>query len=175
MTTPLWVSLVIAGLGLAGTLLAGLLTQLLQARHERERLALVTENEDRHRWAATRAELYAELLAGISEWRTWARSLRYSAPTVPSAALRKPPDGRFITHDAERILAQIDLVGTPAVRSSARGLWLWVATSSFALAEGGRSEKNRDEFMRGVEDSYSECVAAMREDLGVRDVSSAGR
>lgn len=174
--TPLWLPLTIAVVGVLGTLGAAVFTQVWQARQEQSRWTLQVEREDAQRWSTDRALTYAEFLALMSEWRKWVMTLRYSAGEVPRDLIDQGmPDGRSYTHDAEKLLARIDLVGSRAVRDAARGLWLWAGASAAALSEAGRSTQNRDTFMRGVEDSYDDCVKSMRVDLGITDASPGTR
>jgi hypothetical protein len=155
-------------MGIIGTLVAAIVTQVVQGHHEQERQEQTRRLAVDDRWLMERQQLYAEYLAVMEPWVRWARTLRYSAGKVPRELIDPQlPSAASFTETAESLMARMELVGGQEVVSAARGFWLWAGTASMALAEANRSELNRGEFMRGVHDSYVECVTAMRVDLGV--------
>jgi len=169
MSQAVWVPLAVASLGIMGTLAAGLCTQALQGKREQEREELARRIAVEDRWLQDRQQVYAEYLTTMEPWVRWARTLRYSAGKVPRELIDSQlPDGSAFTEAAESLLARMEIIAGQRVAPAARGLWLWTGAASVALAEAHRNEHNRDEFMRGVSDSYAKCVLAMREDLGAK-------
>jgi hypothetical protein len=72
--TPLWVPLLVAAFGVAGTVTAAVLTQILTRRRDRQRWQIERDErreqwrrEDAARWLADRRTAYAELLAALHE------------------------------------------------------------------------------------------------------------
>jgi hypothetical protein len=170
VTTPLWVPLVVAAVGVLGTLFAAVFTQVWQSRREEERARSQAQREDSQRWFEARRAVYTEVLRALRPWQVWARTLRYSAGKVPRELLDPElPEATTFTRDIELLMAEVDLLGTTTVADALRGLWVWVwvGGASVALAEAGRSEGNRDAFLQGVEGAYADLIEAMRTDLGL--------
>lgn len=135
-----WVPLVVAGLGIFGTLAAALCTQVLQQRQEEKRKEESRRALAAERWLRDRHHLYAEFIQTMDPWLRWAATLRYDGGKVPRELI------------------------DPQIPDRA---WAWAGAASVALAESDRTEFNRDEFMRGVRDSYAECINNMRNDLDI--------
>ncbi|MBY8867562.1 hypothetical protein [Streptomyces sennicomposti] len=121
------------------------------------------EREDRHRWASERQRVFTEYLGLVSTWRPYVRHLRYS-PEIPPAAA---PDVQAFTRDAERLIAEMELLGSRKVAADARGVWMWFGASSVCLPDQQRSEENKDSFAQGLENAYRDLLSAMRDDLGI--------
>jgi hypothetical protein len=171
LSASVWVPLVVAGFGILGTLAAALCTQVLQERRDQRlqkeaRGALIAE-----RWLRDRQQLYAEFIAAMEMWVRWATTLRYSAVKVPRNLIDPQiPDPASFLETSQSLLARMELIAGDGVVPAARGFWGWAGMASFALAEANRTETNRDDIMRGVRQSYSECVKTMRQDLDIPDV-----
>lgn len=167
-STSVWVPLVVAALGIFGTLAAALCTQFLQKRRELEQqkeanLAAISE-----RWLTDKQALYAEFIGTMEPWVRWTTTLRYSAGKLPRELIGPQlPDAATFVEVAQLLLARMELIASSDVTDAARGFWLWTGAASQGLAEANRTEFNRDEFMRGVKESYEECLSAMRHDLGI--------
>ncbi|MFC9486756.1 hypothetical protein ACFTZM_11840 [Streptomyces hydrogenans] len=123
------------------------------------------EREDRHRWVNERQRVFAEYVGLVSTWRSYARHLRYS-PTQMEVS--EAPDTRAFTHDSERLIAEMQLLGCTKAAVAARAVWMWFGASSVCLPERERSEENKDEFTRGLDAAYEDLLQAMRDDLGLR-------
>ncbi|MFD8741409.1 hypothetical protein ACFV06_41845 [Streptomyces sp. NPDC059618] len=77
------------------------------------------------------------------------------------------PEPKTFTHDAERLIAEMELLGSPDVAVAARGVWMWFGASSVCLPDLERSEENKDAFAQGLENAYQDLLKSMRADLGV--------
>lgn len=121
------------------------------------------EREDRHRWAAERQRVFTEYLGMASAWRAYIRHLRYS----PDMPYEETPASRTLTHDAERLIAEMELLGSGKVAVAARALWMWIGASAACLPEQGRPEKNKDGFVRQLDDAYQDLLVIRRDDLGL--------
>lgn len=167
-TTPLWVPMVVAAIGVLGTLFATVFTQVWQSRQEEQRARRQAQRDDSQRWLEARRSVYTEVLRVLRPWQVWVRTLRYSAGKVPRELIDPQlPEATTFTRDIELLMAEVDLVGATRVAEALRGLWLWVGGASVALAEAGRGKANRDAFCRGVEEAYADLLEAMRADLGL--------
>lgn len=166
--TPLWVPLVVAAIGVAGTLAAAVFTQVWQSQREEKRTIRQAHREDAQRWLEARRALYSEVLRVLRPWQVWMRTLRYSAGKV-SRDLIDPqvPQAASFTRDLEVLMAEVELVGDPKVNAALRAVWLWIGGGSVALAEAGRTEANRHSFIQGLEQAYTQLLEAMRSDLGL--------
>ncbi|MER6368269.1 hypothetical protein ABT255_07795 [Streptomyces mirabilis] len=121
------------------------------------------EREDRHRWTGERQRVFTEYLGLVSTWRPYVRHLRHS----PDGHEAPTPDPRTFTHDAERLIAEMELLGSRKVAVAARALWMWFGASSVCLPEQSRSNENKNSFTQGLEVAYQELMLAMRHDLGI--------
>lgn len=124
------------------------------------------EREDRHRWASERQRVFTEYLGLVSTWRPFVRHLRHSHDPRETY-VGPPPDLQAFTHDAERLIAEMELLGSRMVAVAARGVWMWFGASTVCLPDESRSKENKDSFSQGLEDAYQELLRAMRHDLGV--------
>ncbi|WP_272261603.1 hypothetical protein [Streptomyces xanthophaeus] len=120
--------------------------------------------EDRHRWVSERQRVFAEYLGLVSAWRAYVRHLRYSSDMTPNV---DSPDAKGFTHDSERLIAEMELLGSPRVAEAARGVWMWFGASSVCLADRERSDENKNGFTRGLDGAYQDLLRAMRDDLGL--------
>ncbi|MET9171213.1 hypothetical protein ABZX64_09005 [Streptomyces misionensis] len=110
--------------------------------------------------------MFTEYLGLVSAWRPYVRHLRYS-PGIPDVPA---PDARAFTHDAERLIAEMELLGSREVAVAARAVWMWFGASSVCLPEQSRSDENKNSFTRGLEDAYQDLLTAMRTDLGISGI-----
>ncbi|MGA6221253.1 hypothetical protein ACPESV_13115 [Streptomyces umbrinus] len=130
---------------------------------ESQREELRWDREDRHRWATERQRVFTEYLGLVSAWRPYVRHLRYS----PDRHGAEAPDVRTFTHDAERLIAEMELLGSPKVAMAARAVWMWFGASTVCLPDQERSEENKDGFAQGLESAYQDLLRVMRDDLGI--------
>lgn len=160
-TTPLWVPLVVAGLGVAGTISAGIWTQMradkredIRWRRDREREDQVAAREVAARAYEYRREAYVRFM---TKWREKLVALLDAKEQQASGQWDRdpdPPDDYLV--DLFETLIEVDSYGSDATSASAHAAY----DALFALA------------FRGKELDYSvieDFQRQMRSDLGIPD------
>jgi hypothetical protein len=120
-STPVWVPLTIAVVGLATTVGAGLLAQWQASRREdrrwdREREARREDwhREDSHRWLQDRRQVYARFIIALDAWTSEIGRAR-SAVAVGNVEHynEKTPEGKLddLQQATEEMLAEVELMG----------------------------------------------------------------
>ncbi|WP_161240990.1 hypothetical protein [Streptomyces sp. SID2888] len=117
--------------------------------------------------------MFIEYLGLVSTWRPYVRHLRYSQDSHEASA--PAPDARAFTHDAERLIAEMELLGSREVAVAARAVWMWFGASSVCLPKQSRSDENKNNFTHGLEGAYQDLLTAMRADLGIASVDLPAR
>lgn len=186
----MWAVLVVAGLGVLGTLAAAVITQILSGRretrqwerqraHERERWDRERderreqwEREDHARWHQERLPLYTELLKRIEEW----------AEVVHQVLPLADPGPSIVPEEEQRRLSEaIDAVALAkrhfalfSSKETDQAASRFLMDSSLFLAqmcEGGLDDPERLEQVRferrALVDRKSELLTSIRRDLGL--------
>jgi hypothetical protein len=192
-TTPLWVPLTIAAVGLTTTVGAAVLTQWWASRREDVRWS--RERNDRHeqwqredsqRWHQDRQQAYARLIAALGDWDSTLSSA-IAARTVDDAMedLKEytqlwPAEQDTAELDRKmrtvrEALTLVEFMAPKAVRDLARQ-----AVSEHQLLPVTWLRKKQPlgvselRWRRGaLERQRSELLAAMRENLGLEEISPA--
>ena len=163
---PVWPLLAVAGITVAGTLGATVLTLLWSARREDRRWQ--RERQDRHE--QNRAAEYAKLVAALHAWYTALTSAR--AGRLNAGLLDEEPD----TSDDRRqrtatreVVAMVDFMAPPNVRELA---WRAVrAGEMYYIQVTATSPVSEDDIEAAAKRFRQSRIAlsdAMREDLGLQ-------
>ncbi len=163
---PVWPLLAVAGITVAGTLGATVLTLLWSARREDRRWQ--RERQDRHE--QNRAAEYAKLVAALHAWYTALTSAR--AGRLNAGLLDEEPD----TSDDRRqrtatreVVAMVDFMAPPNVRELA---WRAVRAGEMyyiqVTAPSPVSEDDIEAAAKRFRQSRTALSDAMREDLGLQ-------
>jgi len=163
---PVWPLLAVAGITVAGTLGATVLTLLWSARREDRRWQ--RERQDRHE--QNRAAEYAKLVAALHAWYTALTSAR--AGRLNAGLLDEEPD----TSDDRRqrtatreVVAMVDFMAPPNVRELA---WRAVRAGEMyyiqVTATSPVSEDDIEAAAKRFRQSRTALSDAMREDLGLQ-------
>ena len=163
---PVWPLLAVAGITVAGTLGATVLTLLWSARREDRRWQ--RERQDRHE--QNRAAEYAKLVAALHAWYTALTSAR--AGRLNAGLLDEEPD----TSDDSRqrtatreVVAMVDFMALPNVRELA---WRAVRAGEMyyiqVTATSPVSEDDIEAAAKRFRQSRTALSDAMREDLGLQ-------
>ena len=163
---PVWPLLAVAGITVAGTLGATVLTLLWSARREDRRWQ--RERQDRHE--QNRAAEYAKLVAALHAWYTALTSAR--AGRLNAGLLDEEPD----TSDDSRqrtatreVVAMVDFMAPPNVRELA---WRAVRAGEMyyiqVTATSPVSEDDIEAAAKRFRQSRTALSDAMREDLGLQ-------
>jgi len=163
---PVWPLLAVAGITVAGTLGATVLTLLWSARREDRRWQ--RERQDRHE--QNRAAEYAKLVAALHAWYTALTSAR--AGRLNAGLLDEEPD----TSDDRRqrtatreVVAMVDFMAPPNVRGPA---WRAVRAGEMyyiqVTAPSPVSEDDIEAAAKRFRRSRTALSDAMREDLGLQ-------
>jgi hypothetical protein len=163
---PVWPLLAVAGITVAGTLGATVLTLLWSARREDRRWQ--RERQDRHE--QDRAEEYARLVAALHVWYTALTSAR--AGRLNAGLLGEEPDtsGVWRQRAATReVVAMVDFMAPPNVRELA---WRAVRDGEMyyvqVTAPPPVSEDRIEAAAKRFRQSRTALSDAMREDLGLQ-------
>ena len=163
---PVWPLLAVAGITVAGTLGATVLTLLWSARREDRRWQ--RERQDRHE--QNRAAEYAKLVAALHAWYTALTSAK--AGRLNAGLLDEEPD----TSDDRRqrtatreVVAMVDFMAPPNVRGPA---WRAVRAGEMyyiqVTAPSPVSEDDIEAAAKRFRRSRTALSDAMREDLGLQ-------
>ena len=170
-----WIPLVVAGLGISGTLAASVCSQMLEGKREQRRQKESRNTQTAERWLSDRQHLYAEFITTMEPWVRWVTTLRFSTGKAPRETIDPGlPRSETYVETAQSLLARMELIAGQGVVEATRGFWGWAGMASIALTETSRSDASRDEIYGGVQSSYNECIDAMREDLGVAKFQNPG-
>lgn len=173
---PLWVPLAVAFVGVAGTLAASVLTQLLNRRRddklwERERAERSEQwrREDAAKWLSERRAVYAEFLAVYDEWasvqsRAWQERRQLGAADEATRAALADMEKA-----GEKIFQTVRLIGAPEVAKCSQDLWLALGVDHGRVTDDAYAGDRELDYFDSL-DMLEALVKAMRRDLGV-DIS----
>jgi hypothetical protein len=164
---PVWPLLAVAGITVAGTLGATVLTLLWSARREDRRWQ--RERQNRHE-QDSRAEEYARLVAALHAWYTALTSAR--AGRLNAGLLGKEPDTSDVRRQraaTREVVAMVDFMAPPNVREPA---WRAVRDGEMyyvqVTAPPPASEDHIEAAAKRFRQSRTALSDAMREDLGLQ-------
>lgn len=164
--SPVWPLLAVAGITVAGTLGATVLTLLWSARREDRRWQ--RERQDRHE--QDRAEEYARLVAALHAWYTALTSAR--AGRLNAGLLGEEPDTSDVWRQrvaTREVVAMVDFMAPPNVRELA---WRAVRDGEMyyvqVTAPPPVSEDRIEAAAKRFRQSRTTLSDAMREDLGLQ-------
>ena len=164
--SPVWPLLAVAGITVAGTLGATVLTLLWSARREDRRWQ--RERQDRHE--QDRAEEYARLVAALHAWYTALTSAR--AGRLNAGLLGEEPDTSDVWRQrvaTREVVAMVDFMAPPNVRELA---WRAVRDGEMyyvqVTAPPPVSEDRIEAAAKRFRQSRAALSDAMREDLGLQ-------
>ena len=166
LASPVWPLLAVAGITVAGTLGATVLTLLWSARREDRRWQ--RERQDRHE--QDRAEEYARLVAALHAWYTALTSAR--AGRLNAGLLGEEPDTSDVWRQrvaTREVVAMVDFMAPPNVRELA---WRAVRDGEMyyvqVTAPSPVSEDRIEAAAKRFRQSRTALSDAMREDLGLQ-------
>jgi hypothetical protein len=168
--TPLWVPLVVAVVGVGGTLSASVVTQVLTRRRDEQRWSIERDErteqwrrEDAARWLADRRAAYADLLTALHEQHALLlRGLRLTAEgRRPDAAATARLES--LRETLQRARHAAGLLASPAVARSAGALADVLARHTDRVLDGGAGDDGAD--LDGFAEALDRLGADMRDDL----------
>ncbi|MEV0153173.1 hypothetical protein AB0H57_05445 [Micromonospora sp. NPDC050686] len=188
--TPAWAVLVVAALGVLGTLAAAVITQILSGRREarqweRQRAHEQTrwererderreqwEREDHSRWHQERLAAYTELLQRIEDWDMAVLHVLHPVQPGPAAL---SPDERKSVGEALAAITRADtkarFFASEDTIKAAREYFLQAATCYARLDGGGLDDPERLKpmrlAMRKLDDKKRTLLEQTRRDLGI--------
>ncbi|MFF0372694.1 hypothetical protein [Micromonospora sp. NPDC005087] len=188
--TPAWVVLLVAALGVVGTLAAAVITQVLSGRrearqwerqrdHERERWGRERderreqwEREDHARWHQERLPLYTELLQRIEEWD---HVVNQVLPRLdPGPAVVSEEDQRRLSEALAAVAVadrKLGLFASKETDEAASRFFMDAVFCHLHIGAGGLDDpehlKQVRFEVRALADRQSELLTSIRRDLGM--------
>jgi hypothetical protein len=189
MSSTLWIPLVVAVVGVSGTLSAAVFTQVWAARRENERWVREQtaeekrwqreqeerrqqwQREDRARWLEVRRTIYAEFLLGLQTWSTALSKAEGELRENGSIADETTSLLQNLEEKYGGVYQSLRIIAPKMIIEWAAGLMLDYGLKSFDLTIGKLPPSGKE----GIEDdartrSYEERLHdGIRKDLGLED------
>jgi type II secretory pathway pseudopilin PulG len=175
-TTPLWVPLTIAAVGIAGTLGAPVLAKWQERKDRRQQW----QREDALRWQQDRQQAYARLIAALYAWDDELRSARASRDVAAYLNERSELDTaelRRLRTAAREARSVVDFMASDTVRSLASSALTDREAFRVAHLTGDApadTAKTDAEWTR-VRNRTVSLRDAMRADLGLQTMPEAAK
>lgn len=166
-------SLVVALVGVGGTLVGVGLSQFGHTRHEGRR----REFEESARFHADRRAVYSRFLAHLNVRRAYASdlSIYWDTPMFEQIRENGPDEGAWL-REAQEIMAEIHLLGNAEVISAATSLLMSSMAGPLVMFAPSAARPTREQVRERAKsgeklfkDAYGPCLRAMRASLNAPD------
>lgn len=174
LQTPVWVTLLVAALGVLGTLAAGLLAQSRTAAREQERARQEVEREaarwseqatrdEARRWLAERRAVYASFLVAVSRWERYIAAKRDQRVDRNGGVV--PIDAGVHEDAVDHAYATVQVVGAAAPVVAAHAAYEALVLAMVHLEATHFSATRLEETLAQAREGIGAFISAVRRDL----------